>query len=59
MDTTEIEIGDLVEVIKTGHFICVLEFSSNTEVELARFLGEDGKIYSVDEVRVLPAMWTD
>jgi hypothetical protein len=59
MYTSEIEIGDLVEVIKTGNVICVLEFSSNTVVGLARFLGEDGKIYSVDEVRVLPVMWTD
>jgi hypothetical protein len=55
MCTSEIKIGDLVEVIKTGGIICVLEFSSDSVLELARFLGEDGKTYSVGEVRVLPA----
>ena len=58
------QIGSLVEVIKTGVVICVLKYLSDSihdtknnvrkTLKSAKFLGEDGKIYGMDEVRVLP-----
>lgn len=64
MDTLEIQSGSLVEVIRTGVVICVLKYlSSHTSdnesnarksLKLTKFLGDNGEVYGMDEVRILP-----
>jgi hypothetical protein len=65
MYTSAIQPGGLVEIIKTGTVICMLKDLSdpipdNTgsvrrTLKSTKFLGEDGKVYGMDEVRILPA----